>query len=204
MAEPFNQDEGGALWNPFMRIPDGGPLPFDEVTGEPIEYTKSWGLGTPDDPMVMWISDRVLMLEYEDPDLVDRNVRFAKAQARLCKFTHVWIRKEEHDQRTRRDPVTGMKTRELADAQSHMTVYMGPSPARISVHGHLYTVPGRRGGSGGDDLLLMPRDRRWKDPLTGRPGRNPELWKWDLDGSLLKKHRRREFGTGPVSWRGRR
>ncbi|KAI0595122.1 hypothetical protein F4775DRAFT_595611 [Biscogniauxia sp. FL1348] len=202
MSKLLNQDEGGVVWNPYMPIPEGGPLPFDYSTNTPIKYAKSWGSGTLEDPKVMWISDRVVALAYEDPGLVDRSVRFARAMARLWRFSHIWIRKEEHEQHTCRDPVTGMKTRELADGQSHMTVYMGLSASRINVHGHLYTTLTTGPGPARDvGLRLLPRERRWRDPRTGRPGRNPELWKWDVDGTLVKKHRRFEFGTGPVSWR---
>lgn len=80
-----------------------------------------------------------------------------------------------HDGRNTRCPITRLKTGyEPGSDQDHITVYLGLLRNWVSVHGHLYTTrhPRFKAPTG-----LLPVADRWPNK-NGKPGRNPELWKW--------------------------
>ena len=195
-----NQDK----WNRGENEGPGGPLPTKD--GQPLRTVRTVGTGTSEDPYVSRALEgyeEVISVDHGDSQIiwifrptfpkptVELYESFARAQCKYLGFSCIWlrqvyvsndddmrtnnIRSTIHDGRTTRCPMTGRKTGyEPNSDQDHITVYLGHSKTWITIHGHLYTVKNKQNTA---PVGLLPVKDRWLDD-NGRPGRNPELWKW--------------------------
>jgi hypothetical protein len=159
----------------------------DGDTLQPALYHES-GSGTLEDPTVAYLQDQdELGVKYEIRQAVSR---IARSVAKANGFQCVLIRKGVHprectyDKYGRRNTFTTDDGRTLPDmtpSDDHITVWMGESPGRILVGGHIYThyvIDGKNPwGKRIPQLMDDPANQR--TPSLVQPGRGmvaEEFW----------------------------
>ncbi|KAI1436492.1 hypothetical protein GGR50DRAFT_650543 [Xylaria sp. CBS 124048] len=148
---------------------------YDLALGDP---NRCYGLGTKDDPLVIWLREPENTL---DRDSIWAHNNFAKAIAKLLGLTHAWIIRGAHEVQYARDkdgqkiPHPDIKDKWLLrDADMHITLRLGSDLYGCNLSAHAYVVLGARGTP---ERYMDELARRFTDQ-TGGDGVKIDLWRW--------------------------